>query len=81
MEKGKKRSKNNSSLMYIKKNWQLYVVFMLPAFLLTLVFKYLPIGGILMAFKAYNPRLGIWGSDWAGVENFSRFISSPDFMG
>jgi putative aldouronate transport system permease protein len=81
MEKGKKRSKNNSSLMYIKKNWQLYVVFMLPAFLLTLVFKYLPIGGILMAFKAYNPRLGIWGSDWAGVENFSRFISSPDFVG
>ncbi len=81
MEKGKKRSKNNSSLMYIKKNWQLYVVFMMPAFLLTLVFKYLPIGGILMAFKAYNPRLGIWGSNWVGVRNFSRFISSPDFVG
>lgn len=81
MEKRKKRSKNSSSLMYIKKNWQLYVVFMMPAFLLTLVFKYLPIGGILMAFKAYNPRLGIWGSNWVGVKNFSRFISSPDFAG
>lgn len=81
MEKRKKKSKSNSGLMYIKKNWQLYVVFMMPAFLLTLVFKYLPIGGILMAFKAYNPRLGILGSDWVGVKNFSRFISSPDFMG
>lgn len=81
MEKRKKISKNNSSLMYIKKNWQLYVVFMMPAFLLTLVFKYLPIGGILMAFKAYNPRLGILGSDWVGVKNFNRFISSPDFIG
>lgn len=81
MGKRKKKSKNNSGLMYIKKNWQLYVVFMMPAFILTLVFKYLPIGGILMAFKAYNPRLGIWGSDWVGMKNFSRFISSPDFMG
>lgn len=81
MEKGKKRSKNNSNLIYIKKNWQLYVVFLMPAFLLTLVFKYLPIGGILMAFKAYNPRLGIFGSEWVGMKNFTRFISSPDFMG
>jgi len=81
MEKGKKRSKNNSNLIYIKKNWQLYVVFLMPAFLLTLVFKYLPIGGILMAFKAYNPRLGIFGSEWVGMKNFTRFIISPDFMG
>jgi putative aldouronate transport system permease protein len=56
------------------------VVFLLPVFLLTLVFKYFPMGGILMAFKNYNPRLGILGSDWVGLKNFSRFISSPDFM-
>jgi len=81
MEKRKKKSKNNSSLKYIMRNWQLYVVFLLPAFLLTLVFKYLPISGIIMAFKDYNPRLGIMGSDWVGMKNFSRFISSPDFVG
>lgn len=81
MEKIAEKRKKNSSLKYIKKNWQLYVVFMLPAFLLTLVFKYFPMGGILMAFKEYNPRLGILGSDWVGMKNFSRFISSPDFMG
>lgn len=79
MGKITEKSKKNSSLKYIKKNWQLYVVFMLPAFLLTLVFKYFPMGGILMAFKDYNPRLGILGSDWVGMKNFSRFISSPDF--
>lgn len=80
MEKITRKSKKNSSLKYIKKNWQLYVVFLLPVFLLTLVFKYFPMGGILMAFKNYNPRLGILGSDWVGVKNFSRFIGSPDFM-
>jgi putative aldouronate transport system permease protein len=80
MEKRIKISKKNSNLKYIKTNWQLYAVFLLPAFLLTLVFKYLPIGGILMAFKDYNPRLGILGSEWVGIKHFSRFISSPDFV-
>lgn len=65
---------------YIKRNWQLYLIFMLPAVTLTLIFKYFPIGGILMAFKSYNPRLGILASEWVGLKHFSRFISSPDFM-
>lgn len=76
-----KTSKNKSNLKYIKRNWQLYVIFLLPAFLLTLVFKYIPIGGVLMAFKDYNPRFGIMDSEWVGMKNFSRFISSPDFAG
>ena len=80
MEKTTNKRNENTGLNYIKKNWQLYVVFMLPAFLLTFVFKYLPMGGILMAFKDYNPRLGILGSEWVGIKHFSRFISSPDFV-
>lgn len=66
-------------LRYIKKNWQLYVVFMLPAFLLVLIFKYFPMGGVLMAFKDYSPKLGILGSEWVGMKHFTRFINSPDF--
>lgn len=81
MEKMTIKMKINSAFKYIKRNWQLYVVFLLPAFILTLVFKYLPIGGISIAFKDYNPRLGIMGSDWVGMEHFNRFISSPDFLG
>lgn len=67
-------------LMYIRKNWQLYLFFLLPAVLITIIFRYLPMGGILMAFKDYNVRLGILGSEWVGLEYFKRFLSSPDFM-
>lgn len=65
---------------YIKKNWQLYVIFLFPAVVLTFIFKYIPMGGILIAFKDYNAFKGIWGSDWVGMRYFERFISSPDFV-
>lgn len=65
---------------YVKKNWQLYIIFLLPAVILTFVFKYIPMGGILIAFKDYNAFQGIWGSEWVGLEYFKRFMSSPDFM-
>lgn len=65
---------------YVKKNWQLYIIFLLPAVILTFVFKYIPMGGILIAFKDYNAFQGIWGSEWVGFEYFKRFMSSPDFM-
>ena len=75
-----KISKRESNLKYIRKNWQLYLFFLFPAFILTLIFKYFPIGGILMAFNDYNPRLGLLGSPFVGMENFARFTSSPDFL-
>ena len=39
----------------------------------------MPIYGILMAFKRYAPRDGIWGSPWVGFYNFERFFNSPNF--
>ena len=45
-----------------------------------IIFKYIPIGGILIAFEDYNPIAGILGSDWVGFKHFQRFLSSPDFM-
>ena len=66
-------------LVYIKNNWQLYVFFALPAVLLTFIFKYLPMGGLAIAFEDYNNRLGIFGSDWIWIENFQRFLSSTQF--
>lgn len=41
-------------LQYVKKNWQLYVFFLLPALLLTIIFKYVPMGGVLIAFEDPN---------------------------
>lgn len=70
----------NSKLKYIKANWQLYVIFLLPAVLLTVIFKYIPMGGVLIAFKDYSAIQGIWGSEWVGFKYFKRFLSSPDFM-
>lgn len=67
-------------LKYVKKNWQLYVFFLLPGLLLTLIFKYGPMGGILIAFEDYNVIEGVLGSPWVGLEYFRRFLTSPDFM-
>jgi putative aldouronate transport system permease protein len=47
---------------------------------LTIVFRYIPMGGVLIAFMEYNPIRGILGSEWVGMEHFNRFLSSPDFL-
>lgn len=78
-ESPKTRGERFSTWLYLKQHWQLYLIFLLPALVLTLVFKYVPMGGILISFQKYNPFKGIWGSEWVGFKNFTRFISSPDF--
>ena len=60
-------------LQYVKKNWQLYVFFLLPALLLTIIFKYVPMGGVLIAFEDYNVIDGVFGSKWVGLEYFRGF--------
>ena len=74
-----RRRITQNRIAYVKNNWQLYVVFMLPAFVLTLIFKYLPMGGLVIAFQKYNNRLGILGSKFVGFDNFTRFLTSPEF--
>ena len=73
-------SKMHNTMVYLRQHWQLYVLFMLPAFLLTIIFRYIPMGGIAIAFTEYNPIRGILGSEWVGFEHFQRFLSSPDFL-
>lgn len=69
-----------STWIYVKQHWQLYLFFLGPALLLTLIFKYGPMGGILIAFQKYNPIKGILGSKWVGLKYFRQFLSSPDFL-
>lgn len=76
----KNQAKSRSKWDYIKHNWQLYVIFTLPALVLTIVFKYIPMGGLLIAFEDYSPMLGTFRSDWVGLEHFRRFLTSPDFI-
>ena len=75
-----KGTRIHNTLVYMRQHWQLYLIFMLPAVVLTIVFRYLPMGGILIAFTEYNPIRGILGSEWVGFDHFTRFLSSPDFM-
>lgn len=76
----KPNGKLHNTLRYMRQHWQLYVVFLLPALLLTLIFRYAPMGGVLIAFQKYNPFRGIMGSEWVGFEHFARFLSSPNFQ-
>ncbi|MFD2114563.1 ABC transporter permease [Paenibacillus yanchengensis] len=62
----------------ILRHWQLYLVISLPLLYL-LIFKYAPMGGVLIAFKDFNIIKGIWGSDWAGFKYFAQFFNSPNF--
>ena len=75
-----KGTRIHNTLVYMRQHWQLYLIFMLPAVVLTIVFRYIPMGGILIAFTEYNPIRGILGSEWVGFDHFTRFLSSPDFM-
>jgi multiple sugar transport system permease protein/putative aldouronate transport system permease protein len=42
-----------------------------------IIFCYVPMGGILMAFKDYSPRRGIWQSPWVGLKWFKQFLTTP----
>ncbi len=50
---------------------------LLPFFVWLIIFHYGPMYGILLAFKKYNARRGIWGSDWVGLDNFRRIFITP----
>lgn len=56
-----------------------FYVMMLPGLLYYLIFKYGPMGGVIIAFKDYNIMDGIWGSSWADpwYKHFSYFFNSP----
>lgn len=62
----------------IRKHWMLYVM-VLPVVIYYLVFAYAPLYGILLAFKDYQIKDGIWGSPWVGFEHFIRFFKSYNF--
>ena len=47
---------------------------------LTVVYKYIPMQGIQIAFRDYKPSTGMWGSEWVGLKWFERFFSSPNCL-
>lgn len=62
----------------LKRNWQLYAMVILPVVYI-IIFAYYPMYGLQIAFKKFNPALGINGSPWVGMQYFKRFFNSPQF--
>lgn len=57
------------------RNWPLLIM-VLPALAFYILFHYVPMGGLLMAFEDFKPKLGLFGSPLVGLENFTDFFSS-----
>lgn len=62
----------------LKKNIALYIM-VLPLVVYYVVFHYLPMGGLIMAFENFKPKLGLWRSPFVGLSNFKDFFSSIYF--
>ena len=62
----------------IHRNWIMYLM-LIPVVIYFLVFCYGPMYGVIIAFKKYNAKLGILGSEWVGFDHFSRFFKSYSF--
>lgn len=71
-------SRKQSPFQYLKKFGFLYLM-LAPALILTLIFKYGPMYGAIIAFKDFSPIKGILGSEWVGFQHFDKFLSSPNF--
>ncbi|MDL2293762.1 ABC transporter permease subunit [Ruminococcaceae bacterium OttesenSCG-928-D13] len=75
---GVARHRHRPRLRKALSQWQLYLI-LLPGALFYLVFHYVPLGGLVIAFKDYGLWTGIIDSPWVGLKHFQRFFSSPDF--
>lgn len=76
-ENPQKNRKKGSNWKNALRHWELYAM-MLPGVIYLLINNYIPMAGLVVAFKKYNYKEGIWGSDWAGFNNFKFLFSTRD---
>ncbi|AEI40354.1 ABC transporter permease [Paenibacillus mucilaginosus] len=74
----KPRNKRRKKWQALKRDRYLYLLG-LPGILCLIIFKYIPMWGVLIAFQDYSPFKGLLGSEWVGLENFRVFFENPDF--
>lgn len=79
MKRSKEKNKNKNFLKQFKKDYPLWL-FVLPGIIITFVFSYVPLYGVQIAFRNFNPKLGFFGSPWVGLQHFQRFFDSPYFF-
>lgn len=61
----------------VQHKWLYFLI--LPGIIYFIMFRYIPMGGLVIAFKEYSPFKGIWGSPWVGFEQFRKFFGANDF--
>ncbi|MCZ8517570.1 sugar ABC transporter permease [Paenibacillus filicis] len=76
---GRGQLRTHSVLYGLRRDRLLYLL-ALPMLAYFVIFKYIPIWGVLISFQNYSPYMGFWKSDWVGFEHFQRLFSNPDFL-
>lgn len=77
-EKPQKSTSKKGFMYYLKRDWQLYVMLAIPL-ALVIVFKFLPLLGLSIAFLDYKPIQGFAGSKFVGLDVFKKIFTSRDF--
>ena len=76
---GEKRSGLSATIRTIRRDIWIYVL-LLPGLLYFLVFKYIPMWGVIISFQEFNPFIGMMESEWVGLAHFRRFFMHPAFF-
>ncbi len=76
---GKTRHTGNGNLKKELKKYLPFYMFLLPAIILVVLFCYMPMEGLVIAFKDYKMARGIEGSEWVGLKHFQALFSDPNF--
>jgi putative aldouronate transport system permease protein len=77
-----KQKERAMKIRLIKRDWRMnkaVYLMAIPVIAYFIIFNYIPMGGILMAFEDYSIKKGIFGSTWIGFANFTRFFNSVYF--
>lgn len=67
-----------NTLKCMRNDWMLYAM-ILPVLLWYIIFCYIPMGGISLAFKEYRYDMGLWGSPWVGLKHFIDMAGDAEF--
>lgn len=79
MERSKQQTQTHHIFSQMKKYKGSYFL-LLPAVVFVFIFSYLPFGGIVIAFKDFSIKNGIWGSQWVGFKHFATIFSQPGML-
>ena len=74
-------NKNNRLMRcnFFLRNYGVVYLLFLPVVAYYIIFHYIPMFGVVIAFKNYTFVGGIWGSDWVGLKHFNRFLGNGEF--